>query len=59
MVSHLAEVRRIYRGRAAGLAMPLRDANPFHWLDWLLRNTVRVLTSWTIVLLETSGYNSK
>jgi hypothetical protein len=28
MVSHLAEVRRIYRGRAAGLAMPAQRCEP-------------------------------
>jgi hypothetical protein len=26
---------------------PLSDANPFHHLDWLLRNTARVLRSWS------------
>jgi hypothetical protein len=26
---------------------PLRDANPFRRLDWLFRNTVRFLKSWS------------
>jgi hypothetical protein len=26
---------------------PLRDANPFRRLDWLFRNTARVLKSWS------------
>jgi hypothetical protein len=25
---------------------PLRDVNPFRRLDWLLKNTARMLTSW-------------
>jgi hypothetical protein len=31
---------------------PLRDTNPFRWLDWLLRNTPRMLKSWSDRLIS-------